>query len=202
MSCQPRPQFQATGIAARMARNGTAMKATRATCSNWPLRSNWGFCPTCSTDVESPWIEVSVAGGLSGRRLTAAMRVPGVEVVTDVSFGGDETYASVTFDFVGCRGSATIARASSRSTTLALAPRRRVVPRLVCWQGPPDFESGLATKVRFLPGELIGTHPETEAVDWLRLRARTRSLEATTPASCAPGAGAAVRGREPPAGDG
>src|SRR5450631_1467479 len=155
MSCQPRPQFQATGIAARMARNGTAMKATRATCSNWPLRSNWGFCPTCSTDVESPWIEVSVAGGLSGRRLTAAMRVPGVEVVTDVSFGGDETYASVTFDFVGCRGSATIARASSRSTTLALAPRRRVVPRLVCWQGPPDFESGLATKVRFLPGELI-----------------------------------------------
>ena len=24
---------------------------------------------------------------------------------------------------------------------------------MVCWQGPPDFESGLATKVRFLPGE-------------------------------------------------
>ncbi len=26
-------------------------------------------------------------------------------------------------------------------------------PRLVCWQGPPDFESGLATLVRFQPGE-------------------------------------------------
>ena len=26
---------------------------------------------------------------------------------------------------------------------------------MVCWQGPPDFESGQATKVRFLPGELI-----------------------------------------------
>ena len=45
----------------------------------------------------------------------------------------------------------------SGSTTLANAPRRRVVPRLVCWQGPPDFESGLATKVRFLPGEPLVT---------------------------------------------
>ena len=27
------------------------------------------------------------------------------------------------------------------------------IPRLVCRQGPPDFESGLATQVRLLPGE-------------------------------------------------
>jgi hypothetical protein len=37
------------------------------------------------------------------------------------------------------------------------SPAHAGVPRLVCWQGPPDFESGLATKVRFLPGELINT---------------------------------------------
>ncbi|CCI53682.1 hypothetical protein BN13_440007 [Nostocoides jenkinsii Ben 74] len=35
-----------------------------------------------------------------------------------------------------------------------MAPARLTrVPRLVCWQGPPDFESGLATLVRFQPGE-------------------------------------------------
>ena len=37
--------------------------------------------------------------------------------------------------------------ASARSTTLggAVRPVLGGVPRLVCWQGPPDFESGQAT---------------------------------------------------------
>src|SRR5437879_5366826 len=39
-SCQPSQPPQATGIAARMARNGTAMKAASATCSHVRFRSS------------------------------------------------------------------------------------------------------------------------------------------------------------------
>src|ERR1019366_9305504 len=148
MSCQPRPRFQATGIAARIARNGMAMKTNKAPCSSLPLRSNWGIPPASRTDVESPRIEVSSAWGW-----TVSAWVAETEVVIDGALRCRETYASVTFAPVGCWASAAIAWQPSGSTTLARAPRRRVVPRVVCWQGPPDFESGVATKVRFLPGE-------------------------------------------------
>src|ERR1019366_2371712 len=85
--------------------------------------------------------------------LTVSPWVAETEVVMDGALRCRETYASVTFAPVGGWASAAIAWQPSGSPTLARAPRRRVVPRLVCWQGPPDFESGVATKVRFLPGE-------------------------------------------------
>src|SRR5512133_378712 len=144
-SRQPSPQPHATGTAATRARKGSAMKMPRATCSPRRLRS--GTSVTLTASPAEPPAVVSEASVAMARPFLVLDNLRNRNLRDRKRLGADrsEPYSPSAVYPVRDLGNH-VRRGADRVVAGG-------DPRLVCWQGPPDFESGLATMVRFHPGE-------------------------------------------------